>query len=86
MTYCGKGQSTCRGEDTQRAFGTEDGEATSVWETQEVRKRSRVGDGVERQMGFVAWSSGEEGPYWSEGEAELKGMERAVRCLKTAEE
>ena len=46
MTYCGKGQSTCRGEDTQRAFGTEDGEATSVWETQEVRKRSRVGDGV----------------------------------------
>lgn len=23
-------------------------------------------------MGFVAWSSGEEGPYWSEGEGELK--------------
>lgn len=29
-------------------------------------------------MGFVAWSSGEEGPYWSEGEGELKGMRRAV--------
>lgn len=41
-----------------RAFGTEDGEATSVWETQEVRKAFQGGDGVERQMGFVAWSSG----------------------------
>ena len=38
------------------------------------------------RLGFVAWSLGEEGPYWSEGEGELKGMERAVRCLKTAEE
>ena len=38
------------------------------------------------RLGFVAWSLGEEGPYWSEGEGELKGMESAVRCLKTAEE
>lgn len=45
-----------------------------------LRKSENVpgGDGVERQMGFVAWSSGEEGPYWSEGEGELKGVRRAV--------
>lgn len=69
MTYCWRGQSTCHGEDTQTAFGTEDGEATPVWETQEVRKSSREAIGwgmVWKDRSVCGRVLGrEEGPDWS---------------------
>lgn len=69
MTSCRRGQSTCHGEDTQRAFGTEDREVTSVQETQEVRKSSReaVGWGMVWKDRWVCGRvlGGEEGLDWS---------------------
>lgn len=71
MTYSRRGKSTCHGEDTQRAFGTEDGETASVWETQEVSKSSReaAGWGMVWKDRWGLWHGAgvEEGPDWSGG-------------------
>lgn len=52
-----RGQSTRHREDTTRGFSTDEGEATSAWQAQEVRKSEAAGWGMVWKDRWGLWQS-----------------------------